>query len=218
MMRIGRTATRQGYRWSPVTPAEPTHYFSRHPAVASAPVPLEIVLPDVQLRLTADRGVFAGRQVDPGTKLLLLESPPPPDEPVHLLDLGCGYGPIALTLAARAPRATVWAIDVNQRARALCAANASANGLGNVHVLEPDEVPDDIRFAGIWSNPPIRIGKSALHALLRRWLGRLADDGRAWLVVRRQLGADSLARWLVSDGRTVARLCSRSGYRVLAIS
>jgi 16S rRNA (guanine1207-N2)-methyltransferase len=218
MMRIGRTAISQGYRWSLVTPAEPSHYFSRHPGAASAPVELELVLPDVTLRLTADRGVFAGHQVDPGTKLLLLESPPPPDAPVDLLDLGCGYGPIALTLAVRAPRATVWAVDVNERARALCAANAEANGLANVRVADPDDVPDDVRFAGLWSNPPIRVGKPALHALLRRWLGRLAADGRAWLVVRRQLGADSLARWLAEEGHRVDRLAARAGYRVLQVS
>jgi 16S rRNA (guanine1207-N2)-methyltransferase len=218
MIRIGRTAISQGYRWSLVTPAEPSHYFSRRPEAASAPVELELVLPDVQLRLTADRGVFAGRGVDPGTKLLLLESPAPPNEPVDLLDLGCGYGPIALTLAARAPRATMWAVDVNERARSLCSANAEANGLGNVRVADPDDVPGDIIFAGLWSNPPIRIGKPALHPLLRRWLARLAGDGRAWLVVSRQLGADSLARWLAEEGHGVVRLCSRAGYRILEVS
>jgi 16S rRNA (guanine1207-N2)-methyltransferase len=201
-----------------VTPAEPSHYFSRQPGTASAPIQLELVLPDVRLQLTSDRGVFAGRHVDPGTKLLLLESPPPPDEPVDLLDLGCGYGPIALAQAARAPRATVWAVDVNRRALELCAANAATNGLGNVRAADPDGVPEDVRFAGIWSNPPVRIGKPALHDLLRRWLDRLASGGTAWLVVRRQLGADSLARWLAEQGHAVERLRSRAGYRVLEVS
>jgi 16S rRNA G1207 methylase RsmC len=111
----------------------------------------------------------------------------------------------------------VWAIDVNERARALCSANASANGLGNVVVAAPDDVPTDLRFAGLWSNPPVRIGKAALHALLQRWLGRLSADGRGWLVVHRQLGADSLARWLADEGHTVTRLRSRAGYRVLEV-
>jgi 16S rRNA (guanine1207-N2)-methyltransferase len=197
--------------------ADSSHYFSEHPPVPSRPHPLELVLPDLHLRLLADRGVFAGRQVDPGTRTLLLESPHPDDRPADLLDLGCGYGPIALTLARRAPRATVWAVDVNARARALCAENAEANGIDNVRVAAPDEVPDPVRFRGIWSNPPVRIGKPRLHDLLATWLARLSPGGRAWLVVHKQLGSDSLARWLATEGHAVRRLVSRAGYRVLEV-
>ena len=169
--------------------------------------------------LTTDRGVFSPEGVDPGTKLLLLDGPPPdPDETGALLDLGCGYGPIACALARRSPSAAVWAIDVNDRARALCAANAAAAGLTNVSVVEPDRVPDELRFAGIWSNPPIRIGKAALHELLSRWLGRLAPAGVAHLVVHKHLGSDSLARWLESEGWAVHRLASRRGYRLLDVA
>ncbi|MGH9119252.1 MAG: class I SAM-dependent methyltransferase [Acidimicrobiales bacterium] len=201
-----------------MSPAEPSHYFSERPELRSAPRPLDLVLPDLSLRLTTDRGVFAGRRVDPGTKLLLLEAPHPVDRPSDLLDLGCGYGPVALTIAARAPNATVWAVDVNERARALCAANAEANDLANVRVAVPGDVPDDVVFAGMWSNPPVRVGKADLHALLQTWLARLADGGRAWLVVHKQLGADSLARWLVAEGHPVERLTSRAGYRVMEVS
>jgi 16S rRNA (guanine1207-N2)-methyltransferase len=197
--------------------ADSSHYFSERPPVASRPQSLELALPDVHLRLVSDRGVFAGRHVDPGTRALLLESPHPQDRPGDLLDLGCGYGPIALTLARRAPRATVWAIDVNERARALCAANAAANGIDNVRVASPEEIPDDVRFAGVWSNPPVRIGKPGLHALLQTWLARLAPEARAWLVVHKRLGSDSLARWLADEGFTVRRLASRAGYRVLEV-
>jgi 16S rRNA (guanine1207-N2)-methyltransferase len=122
-----------------------------------------------------------------------------------------------LTLARRAPEATVWAVDVNQRALGLCAANAEANGLTNVRVVPPDGVPPDVRFAGIWSNPPIRVGKDALHALLLSWLERLDEDARAWLVVQKHLGSDSLARWLEEQGWSADRVRSRSGYRVLAV-
>ena len=194
-----------------------SQYFEPEPAVASRRRTLELVLPDGSLRLQSDRGVFAGAAVDPGTKLLLLDSATPPSGAVDLLDLGCGYGPIALTLARRAPDATVWAIDVNRRALALCAANAEANGLPNVRVVPPDGVPPDVRFAGIWSNPPIRIGKEALHALLLSWLDRLDDDARAWLVVQKHLGSDSLARWLDEQGWSAERVRSRAGYRVLAV-
>jgi 16S rRNA (guanine1207-N2)-methyltransferase len=192
------------------------HYFSATPQAPSQPSSLRLDLPDVSFSLAADRGVFSARQVDPGTKVLLLDAPPPPPAG-DLLDLGCGYGPIALTLAVRSPAATVWAVDVNERALALTRANAAAAGLGNVRAVAPEEVPDEVRFAAIWSNPPIRIGKPALHDLLSRWLGRLADDGHALLVVQKHLGADSLHRWLEQQGWPVTRRASRMGYRVLEL-
>ena len=191
------------------------HYFDQDPAVASDRRTVPLVLPDLSVTLTTDRGVFARDAVDPGTKLLLLEGPPPPAEG-DLLDLGCGYGPIAVALARRAPAARVWAVDVNRRALELCATNAEAAGV-EVRAATPDEVPTDVRFAGIWSNPPVRIGKGALHALLVTWLERLAPDGRAALVVHRHLGADSLARWLAEQGWPATRIGSRMGYRLLEV-
>jgi len=195
----------------------PGQYFEEDPVVPSSRHAVRLVLPDVTLDLATDAGVFARGGVDPGTKLLLLEAPTPPSEG-HLLDIGCGYGPIALVMAARSPGATVWAVDVNERARALCADNAAAAGLANVRVCAPDEVPADVRLSTIWSNPPIRIGKEALHALLTTWLGRLADDGDAVLVVQKHLGSDSLARWLRDEGWTVERLRSRMAYRLLRVT
>jgi 16S rRNA (guanine1207-N2)-methyltransferase len=192
------------------------HYFSAHPQAASAPQAVRLELPDLTLTLTTDRGVFAGDAIDAGTKLLLLTVPPPPGTG-DLLDLGAGYGPIALTMAARSPDATVWAVDVNERALALCATNARAAGLSNVRVARPEAVPRDRSFAAIWSNPPIRIGKPALHALLSTWLPRLDDGARAHLVVQQHLGADSLARWLASGGWSVERVRSRQGYRILQV-
>jgi 16S rRNA (guanine1207-N2)-methyltransferase len=193
-----------------------SHYFDAEPSVGSQPHQVTLVLPDVRLELTTDRGVFARDGVDPGTKMLLLEAPVPPVEG-NLLDLGCGYGPIALTLARRSPAATVWALDVNHRALALTEANATAAGVLNVHPVSPSDVPDDLGFAAIWSNPPVRIGKPALQALLARWLGRLVPGGSAWLVVHKHLGADSLARWLVGEGYPTERRRSRMGYRLLEV-
>lgn len=194
-----------------------SQYFEPDPAVASQRRAVELVLPDLTLHLQTDRGVFAAAGVDPGTKLLLLEGAAPPAGPVDLLDLGCGYGPIALALARRAPAATVWAVDVNRRALALCEANAKASGVTNARVVEPDAVPEDVTFAEIWSNPPIRIGKPALHELLLTWLPRLRGGGRAWLVVQKHLGSDSLARWLDEQGWTATRRSARSGYRILEV-
>jgi 16S rRNA (guanine1207-N2)-methyltransferase len=191
------------------------HYFDDQPDVASEPATVRLSLPDLTVDLRTDRGVFAREGIDAGTKLLLLEAPAPPAAG-DFLDLGCGYGPIAVTLARRSPDATVWAVDVNERARALTVANSA--GLDNVRVVAPDEVPDATRFTAIWSNPPIRIGKPALHDLLLRWLPRLAPDGRALLVVQKHLGADSLARWLDERGFPTTRLCSRVGYRLLEVT
>lgn len=194
------------------------HYFDSDPAAPSRPGSVDLVLPDVRFTLATDAGVFAATGVDPGTKYLLLDGPrPAADTTGHLLDLGCGYGPIALTLARRAPAATVWAVDVNQRARGLCAANAERHGLTNVRVVSPDDVPAEVRFEGVWSNPPIRIGKAALHDLLQRWLGRLTPHGRAALVVQKHLGSDSLAVWLGTQGWAATRLGSRRGYRILEV-
>jgi 16S rRNA (guanine1207-N2)-methyltransferase len=191
-------------------------YFEPSPHVASARRQVAVTLPDLAFTIETDRGVFSHGALDTGTKLLLQEAPPPPADG-ELLDLGCGAGPIAITLAKRAPQARVWAVDVNERALELCRTNAVANGVTNVSVVEPTAVPDDVRFDCIWSNPPIRIGKQALHDLLQAWLARLTDDGRAVLVVQRHLGADSLARWIGEQGWPVERLRSRASFRLLEV-
>ena len=134
------------------------------------------------------------------------------------LDLGCGYGVIACALATAVPNSTVWGVDVNERALQLCADNAAALGFADrVHAATPDGVPTDVRFDEIWSNPPIRVGKAALHDLLLSWLPRLAPDGRALLVVGKNLGADSLQRWLIEQGYRCTRLASAKGFRVLEV-
>lgn len=191
-----------------------SHYFDEEPTTESAPRDVTLLLPDVQFILRTDRGVFGYDRIDPGTKLLLLKAPAPAPAG-DLLDIGCGTGAVALTMAARSPGSTVWAIDVNERARDLCRANADRNALTNVRVCAPDEVPDTVRFSTIWSNPAIRIGKPALHAMLLRWLGRLNDDGEAVLVVHKHLGSDSLQTWLTGQGHPTERLASSSGYRIL---
>ena len=192
-----------------------SHYFDRDPLVASQRREISLSLPDLDVVLASDRGVFSGERIDPGTKYLLLEAPAPPSEG-DLLDLGCGYGPIAVALARRAPHARVWAVDVNQRALDLVRENAA--GLPNVVAAAPEDVPADVQFAAIYSNPPVRIGKTELHDLLLRWLGHLADGGVAYLVVQKHLGSDSLARWLSEQGFPVRRLGSRMGYRLLQVT
>jgi 16S rRNA (guanine1207-N2)-methyltransferase len=192
------------------------HYFSPHPQAPHRPGQVRVILPGVYLELATDAGMFSPERLDPGTRLLLDETPAPPASG-DLLDLGCGYGPIACVLAARSPAATVWAVDVNERALELCARNAATAGLANVRCVTPEDPSVPARFAGIWSNPPIRVGKQALHELLGLWLGRLAPGGQAHLVAGRNLGADSLHRWLAGQGWSVTRLAARSGYRLLEV-
>ena len=192
-------------------------YFEEHPTVASDPVVVDVALPDVSFTMETDRGVFSHGHLDTASSILLRADLPLASRG-DVLDLGCGAGPIALAMALRAPGATVWAIDVNARARDLCARNAERNHLGNLVVARPDDVPERLRFGTVWSNPPIRIGKPALHALLVEWLGRLTPDGTAALVVQKHLGADSLQRWLIDQGFPTRRVASRAGFRLLAVS
>jgi 16S rRNA (guanine1207-N2)-methyltransferase len=190
------------------------HYFDTSPAASSAPRTVTFALPDVTVDLHTDRGVFSADRIDPGTRLLMLEAPAPPPTG-DLLDLGCGYGPIAVVLGLRAPDARVWAVDINERARALTAANARALGAANVTVSGPEDVPEGMHFAAIYSNPPIRVGKAGLHGLLETWVPR---GDVTWLVVSKHLGADSLARWMASErGWSVERIVSRVSYRILGI-
>lgn len=195
------------------------HYFSPRPAVAEERRQLSVRLAGRELAVWTAGGVFSQDRVDLGTSVLLREAPEPPARG-QLLDLGCGWGPVALTMALLAPAATVWAVDVNERAVALTAANARAHGLDGVRAVPPDAVPPEVVFDAIWSNPPIRIGKAALHELLLTWLPRLAPGGTAYLVVQRNLGADSLHSWLAATlgtGFTVDRHASAKGFRVLRV-
>jgi 16S rRNA (guanine1207-N2)-methyltransferase len=203
------------------------HYFSAEPSGPESRRQIPLRLRGHDIEVWTSTGVFSHERVDLGTRVLLREAPDPPATG-DLLDLGCGWGPLALAMALDSPGATVWAVDVNTRALALSRDNAAALGLSGVKAVLPEEVPADVEFAGIWSNPPIRVGKEALHSLLLQWLPRLAPGGVAHLVVQRHLGADSLHAWLVSAladlsgsaGTTaydVRRLGSAKGYRVLTV-
>ena len=193
------------------------HYFSADPAVAFRRTPVHAHVWGQDLELVSGSGVFAQGRLDAGTAVLF-RATGPPEGGGPFLDLGCGYGVIAAALALTSPAAEVWAVDVNQRALVLVRENAAALGVAQrLHAAGPDEVPEDVSFDEIWSNPPIRIGKEALHALLLRWLPRLRPGGRAVLVVGKNLGADSLQRWLDERGHPTARLASAKGFRVLEI-
>jgi 16S rRNA G1207 methylase RsmC len=193
------------------------HYFSSTPSSEANLRQIHARLAGRDLQLMTAGGVFSPDHVDVGTQVLLSNTPAPPPGG-NLLDLGCGWGPIALTLALESPHATVWAVDVNERALDLVRRNAEIAGVSNIKAVTPDEVPDDVAFMTIWSNPPIRVGKNELHSLLERWLPRLDHGTDAWLVVARNLGSDSLHRWLQTtfpDEFSFTRAATSKGFRVL---
>ena len=196
------------------------HYFSAEPAAPAKRSRIAFTAAGRSYDLAVAAGVFSAGRLDPGTAVLLRKGDLPTAAATGtLLDLGCGYGPIACVLASEAPATTVYAVDVNSRARELTAENAAGLGLaGRVRVAAPDEVPADVSFEQIWSNPPTHVGKAELHVLLERWLPRLAPGGVAWLVINRNLGGDSLHTWLTTLGWDVARTASQRGFRVLRVT
>jgi 16S rRNA G1207 methylase RsmC len=191
------------------------HFFSADPQSADVRRTVEAQIWGRPYVFTTATGVFSRDRLDIGTSVLL-RSVEPPAGAGTFLDLGAGYGPIACALAVAAPAATVWAVDVNNRALELTELNAKAAGVADrVRAAQPDDVPEDVRFDQIWSNPAIHIGKPELHKMLLRWLGRLAPGGVGWFVVGKNLGGDSLQRWMTDQGYPCERIASAKGFRVL---
>lgn len=195
------------------------HYFSGMPESELRLRQIHVTLAGRPYEVTTSNGIFSPEHIDAGTQVLLANTPPPPPGG-QLLDLGCGWGPIALSLALDAPHATVWAVDVNLRALDLVRGNAERLGLVNINACTPEDVPDELLFTSIRSNPPIRVGKDELHGMLLRWLPRLEPGSDAWLVVQRNLGSDSLHRWLeatLDREYQVRRAATNKGFRVLKV-
>jgi 16S rRNA G1207 methylase RsmC len=192
------------------------HYFTPEPTSPSTPTTHQVQVRKLQLTLAGDRGVFNHGELDWGTRVLIENAQVPPGG--VLLDLGCGGGAIAVALAKLRPDAQVWAVDVNERAIEVARRTVKLNELSNVRVVTVGDVPADLQFDAIWSNPPIRIGKDELHRLLREWLARLTPQGCADLVVHKNLGSDSLAKWLAAEGYVVQRHTSKQGYRILHVT
>ncbi|MDF7664165.1 methyltransferase [Bifidobacterium sp. ESL0763] len=195
-------------------------YFSATPSSRDVRRTLHVSLRGHEAQVEVSNGVFSAHRLDLGTSVLLRHAPEPPQSGTFL-DIGCGWGPIALALGLESPQADIWALDVNERALQLTEANAKRLGLaGRIHAATASQIDESLTFDLIWSNPPIRVGKDELHALLMAWLPRLKAGGRAYLVVQKNLGSDSLIKWLANQlGRdyAVAKYASSKGYRVIEI-
>ncbi len=197
------------------------YFTDSAPASADETHVIDVSARGFDLSMRVSSRVFSGSKLDLGTRQLLSVAPDLP-EGGTFLDLGCGWGPIATVMSLESPGATVWAVDVNSRALDLTARNAAANGAAGVRTLKAEEalaasVESDTRFDVIWSNPPVRIGKEAMHQMLVSWLGRLAPSGVAYLVVQRNLGADSLITWLNGQGFEASKFASKKGYRIIEV-
>lgn len=196
-----------------------THYFDSQPTTASHRNEFTIKVGDTTLTLASESGVFSARGLDKGTAVLLdwalKQQPHELPEGSLLCDLGCGSGAIALTMATLYPHCTVHAVDVNARARQLCLDNAAQNNITNVVAIDPADRDSEHRYALMWSNPPIRIGKTELHDLLQTWLGQLDSNAYAHLVVSKNLGADSLITWLNNHGIVANKQASSKGFRII---
>lgn len=194
------------------------HYFSADPSAPAKLTEVEIEVGGHVLKLSASSGTFSSERLDPGTRVLLgLWELFPTDGIV--LDLGCGWGPIGLSIAKLQPATEVIGVDVNQRSVELANANAKRNGLANFSACLDKDLDANLEIDHIWSNPPIRIGKENLHDLLRNYLSRLKPTGDAYLVVQKQLGAESLQRWIAQQWpeREVTKVENSKGFRVIRI-
>lgn len=190
------------------------HYFSADPATADQRREVAARIWGREYTFTTARGVFARDGLDKATSILL-DTCEPPRTARTVLDLGCGWGPIACAIARECSDVVVHAVDTNARALDLVRRNADRLDVRDrVLAYAPDEAPD-ATYDEIWSNPPIRIGKQALHEMLLHWLGRLSGDGVARLVVGKNLGSDSLQRWLIDQGYPTDRVASAKGFRIL---
>jgi len=195
------------------------HYFSQTPQTKFKPKEIRVELAGHEVTVETAGGIFSPDHIDQGTAVLLAHLDRAPAGG-NILDIGCGWGPIALALAFKSPRATIWAIDVNERSLQLTIANAQRLGLKNIKVMRPEEVPANVTFSGVWSNPPIRVGKAELHSILNTWLPRLDVEAEAHLVVQKNLGADSLHRWLeaeLPEAFSTIRLDTAKSFRVLRV-
>ncbi|MGI6611607.1 MAG: class I SAM-dependent methyltransferase [Limnochordia bacterium] len=191
------------------------HYYSKQPKAAHRRHELRLELHGVSLALSSDSGVFSRHAIDTGTLLLLSHIPSPSGG--HVLDIGCGYGPIGLFYAARCPSCTVHMSDVNERAVALSRENAARNSVTNVVVHSGAFPADrDLFFDLITTNPPIRAGRPILLELFEGARQRLRQGGLFAFVARTQQGAKRLATDAERIFGNVEDVARASGYRVYA--
>ncbi|GIN58927.1 hypothetical protein J8TS2_32460 [Lederbergia ruris] len=191
------------------------HYYSRQPEIASNPIYWDATLRDHLLHFKTDQGVFSKKEVDFGSRFLI-EAFQAPNEGT-ILDVGCGYGPIGLTLAKEYPDRLIHMVDINQRALELAKENAEINRVHNVNIYESDGLLNvkEGNFSAIVTNPPIRAGKQIVHRMFEQSFQHLKADGELWVVIQKKQGAPSAKAKLEELFRHVEILAKRKGYYIL---
>ncbi len=167
------------------------HYFTNQPNSKTDKKIFSFTLRGNDLKFQSDSGVFSRNEVDFGSRVLINVFTFPEIEG-NILDVGCGYGPIGLSIAKDDPDRTVEMIDVNLRAIELAKDNAKVNKIENVNIYE-SSIYENVtgKYAAILTNPPIRAGKSVVHEILRGAHEKLLPGGELWVVIQKKQGAPS---------------------------
>ncbi|KIL53611.1 methyltransferase [Jeotgalibacillus alimentarius] len=168
------------------------HYYSKKPGVESKPNGWNYTLRGHVIKFKTDQGVFSKKEVDFGSRVLIEAF----EEPVTggpVLDVGCGYGPIGLSLAKSMPERNIHMVDVNERALELAKENAEQNQIRNISIYESDclDQVEEQSFAAILTNPPIRAGKQTVHRIFEQSAEKLTSGGELWVVIQKKQGAPS---------------------------
>ena len=192
------------------------HYYSRKPEVKSNRCTIIFQRHTHSIRFTTDAGVFSKKEVDFGTRTLL-ESFEAPEVEGPLLDVGCGYGPIGISIALEYPKRLVHMVDINERAVQLAAENAQANQVKNVKIYESEGFNSitENTFAAILTNPPIRAGKQVVHDILTKSYDHLVPNGELWVVIQKKQGAPSAKEKLEEIFEEVEVVKKNKGYFIL---
>lgn len=192
------------------------HYYSRTQKVESEPKFWDFTLRSQLFRFKTDNGVFSKKEVDFGSRLLI-EAFELPNVEGSVLDVGCGYGPIGLSIAKNYPERIVHMIDVNERAIELSKANAEQNAVHNVEIYESDTLINvkEFNFAAILTNPPIRAGKKTVHDIFEQSYEHLVTGGELWIVIQKKQGAPSALEKLKERFTTVETIDKSKGYFII---
>lgn len=192
------------------------HYYTKDPKVRSDRKTISWSLRGKTLHFTTDAGVFSKGGVDFGSQLLI-ESFLMPDVDGDVLDVGCGYGPIGLTIATLYPERQIQMVDVNERAIALSQENAAQNHVQNTKIYPSNGLlaVKDSNFAAILTNPPIRAGKDVVFSFYEDSFTKLRSGGELWVVIQKKQGAPSSAKHLEEFFGNVSVVAKRKGYYIL---
>lgn len=192
------------------------HYYSKQPQSAEKTSIISCELKNHAFSFTTSSGVFSKRGIDFGSQFLI-ETFQAPDIAGDFLDLGCGYGPIGISIAYFHDEHQVYMVDINERAVELAKKNAQYHNVSNVHVMQSNgfEHLKGQSFAAIITNPPIRAGKKVIQGFFKESATHLVDKGELWVVVQKKQGAPSIITYLSTLFSKVEVVQKKKGYYII---